>query len=155
MDFPVSFIRRKLQETTRVRCTWEVVVSSVPARWGQGAAGKLQEEGSRAFKFCVSLVCGPIWLKLIFEASWDHCLDRAKLIWSRTSGIGWHAGDRWTCVCRWDHQQPDGKCLFPMPCRCWAGFWACITYQHCSPVWKSPVAPLSLLLPDRTVVYFS
>lgn len=27
-------------------------------------------------------------------------------------------------------------------------------YQRCSPMWKSPVAPLSHVLPDRTAVYF-
>lgn len=154
MDFPVSFIMRKLQETTRVRGMWESVVSPVPARWREAAAWKLQEEGSRGCKFCVSLVCGPIWLKLIFEAGWDHCLDRVKLVWSSTSGSHWHVGDRWTCVCRWDHQQQDGKCLFTLSYRCWAGSWACRTCQHCSPMWKSPVAPLSHVLPDRTAVYF-
>lgn len=92
-----------------------------------------------------------MWPNLVKAGIWGWLGSyRGKLVWSSTSGSRWHTGGRWTCVCRWDHQQQDGKCLFPMSYRYWAGFWACITCQHCSTMWKSPVAPLSHVLTHRT-----
>jgi len=117
----------------------------------QGAAGR---RIWGAFEVFLSLVCGLILLSLMSEASWDHGLDRVKLVWSGASGSHWRADDRWTCVCRWDHQQQGGKCLFLMSYWCWAGLRVCITCQHCNTVWQSPVATLRHLLQDRSAFCF-
>lgn len=93
MDLPIPFVRGNSYKTIRVRCTWQVVVSSDSARWGQAAAQELQEEGSEGL---VRLYKLGMWPRFAKPDVWGQL---GSLFRQSETSVKWYLRESLTC--RW------------------------------------------------------